>query len=56
LFEVEKHIHADVKTRSIHEQRVYGFLAERLTLPFFEYKRQAAGLRIKEVPIVFFRQ
>lgn len=52
LFEVEKRIHSDVLTRDAYQQRVYGFLAERMMNIFVAYKRQQ-GCRIKELPSVF---
>ena len=50
LFEVEKRIQKEVETRDTHQQRVYGFLAERLMTVYIALHPE---LKIKEVPIVF---
>jgi len=56
LFELEKEIQPEVATRSRYQQRTYGFLAERLTNIFFEYKKQADGIKVKEVPILYWEE
>ena len=53
LFKTEKEIHKDVLTRDNYQQRVYGFLSERLMNIFIEYKKRTAGLKVKELPILY---
>ena len=50
LFEVEKRIQKDVETRDSYQQRVYGFLSERLMTVYVALHPE---LRVKEVPVVF---
>ena len=50
LFEVEKQIQNGVSLRNDYQQRVYGFLAERLTGLFLQLNPQYA---VKEVPMLF---
>lgn len=50
LFEVEKKIQSDVLNRDSYQQRVYGFLAERLTGVFVAIHNE---LRVKHLPLVF---
>ena len=52
LFEVEKRIHNDVLTRDVYQQRVYGFLSERMMRIFVEYKKSTSNIKVKEVPIL----
>lgn len=52
LFTLEKEIQSDVEKRDGYQQRVYGFLAERLLTVYVEYKKEQ-GLRVKEVPVVY---
>lgn len=49
---LEPEICHDVEQRDSFQQRVYGFLSERLFTVFIEYKKQQ-GLKIKEVPVVY---
>ncbi len=49
---LESEICHDVEQRDSFQQRVYGFLSERLFTVFIEYKKQK-GLKIKEVPVVY---
>ena len=53
LFKVEKTISKKLEKRDKYNQRVFGFLAERLLNIFFNYKQAAHGeqLHIKEVPV-----
>ncbi|MBQ2886125.1 MAG: DUF4422 domain-containing protein [Alphaproteobacteria bacterium] len=53
LFDVEKEIHADVLKRNDYQQRVYGFLAERLLGVFIAYKQQTSNVRVLEAPMIF---
>lgn len=46
LFELEKQVQDDVLKRDIHQQRIYGFLAERLSTIYFNYKRDNENLKI----------
>lgn len=50
LFEVEKKIQPDVLSRDTYQQRVYGFLAERLTGVFIATH---PNLKVKQVPMLF---
>lgn len=50
LFEVEKQIQADVLQRDAYQQRVYGFLAERLMGVFIATHK---NLKVKQLPILF---
>lgn len=50
LFEMEKYIQADVVKRDVYQQRVYGFLAERLTGVFVALHPE---LKVKELPVIF---
>ena len=50
LFEVEKNIHHDVINRSVYQQRVYGFLSERLMGVFLSVHKE---LKVKELPLLF---
>ena len=52
LGQLEAEISQDVIKRDAFQQRVYGFLAERLLTVYVEYKKQK-GLNIKEVPVVY---
>lgn len=52
LFTLEAEIQTEVETREPYQQRVYGFLAERLFTIYVEYSRRK-GLKIKEVPVVY---
>lgn len=52
LFNVEKELTNSVFLRDNYQQRVYGFLAERLTNIYFSYL-QKNNIRIKEVPCLF---
>jgi hypothetical protein len=53
LFELENRIGKNVICREIYQQRVYGFIAERLLTIYIEYKKQVSAIKIKEVPLVF---
>ena len=53
LFKIESKIHNDVLTRETYQQRVYGFLSERLLSIFIEYKKQTSSIKIVEVPTIF---
>ena len=53
LFELEKIIQKDVIKRDAYQQRVYGFLAERLLGVFIAYKQETSNIRICEAPLVF---
>lgn len=50
LFEVEKQIQSEVLQRDTYQQRVYGFLAERLMGVFIAIHKD---LKIKQVPMLF---
>ena len=52
LFELEKDIKTELGERNIFQQRVYGFISERLLTIYVEYYRKQ-GLKIKEVPVVY---
>ena len=53
LFEVEKQIQSDVLKRDTYQQRVYGFLAERLMGVFIETHKD---LKVKQVPMLFIEE
>ena len=53
LFETEKRIQQDVLTRDDYQQRVYGFLSERLMNVFISYHSE---LKVKEVPLLFYEE
>ncbi len=53
LFAVEKQIQDDVLTRDSYQQRVYGFLSERL-MPVFVALHP--DLNVKEVPMIFIEE
>lgn len=53
LFEVKNQI--DTSNYSSYDQRVFGFLGERLTNAFI-YKSKRKGLQIKEVGIIFIKK
>ena len=53
LFELEHQIQKDVLQRTPYQQRVYGFLAERLTTVYIDYMQQTQNIKIKEVPMIF---
>ena len=53
LFEVEKIIQPDVLKRNTYQQRVYGFLAERLMGVFFSVHKE---LKVKELPLLFIEE
>ena len=50
LFDEEKIIQADVSKRNTYQQRVYGFLAERLMSVFVVCHPQ---FKIKELPMLY---
>lgn len=45
-----------LKKRNLYQQRVYGFLAERLFNVFLEHYCRGHSLRIKEVPLLFYSE
>lgn len=49
---LESEIQSEIGKREVFQQRVYGFLAERLLTVYVAYK-QTLGLKIKEVPTVY---
>lgn len=55
LFRAAAVIDPWLSLRDAYQQRVYGFLGERLLNVYVEHIRWTAGLRIKEVPILEFR-
>lgn len=55
LFRAAAVINPWLPLRDAYQQRVYGFLSERLLNVYVEHVRRTAGLRIKEVPILEFR-
>lgn len=50
LFEVEKQIQPEVLQRDVYQQRVYGFLAERLMGVFIATH---SNLKVKQLPMIF---
>ena len=56
LFEAEKLIQPTLTSRNIMQKRVYGFLAERLLNVFVRYKQETSGLKVKELPILFWEE
>ncbi len=56
LFEIlsrlEVQIQTDIEVRTPYQQRVYGFLSERLFTIYIEYHKKS-GLKVKEVPVVY---
>lgn len=53
LFNVEKEIAPSVLHRVSYQQRVYGFLAERLLKIFINYKQQTENLKVCEAPLLY---
>lgn len=53
LFEVEKIIKKDVVDRNPYQQRVFGFLSERLLGVFIEYKKETENIKVCEAPLLF---
>lgn len=49
---LEAEIQPEVEKRDVFQQRVYGFLAERLLTVYIEYKK-TLGFKVKEVPTVY---
>jgi len=49
---LEQDIQPEVETRDEFQQRVYGFLSERLLTIYVEYMKKQ-GLRVKEAPVVY---
>lgn len=49
-------IYPELAQRTSYQQRVYGFLAERLFNVFLEYYRRHHQLRIKEVPLLIYSE
>ncbi len=56
LFEMERRIQKDVEARDAYQQRAYGFLAERMTSVFMEYKTRECGWKLKEMPCLFLEE
>ena len=52
LFTLEEEISTEVLGRDSYQQRVYGFLSERLFTIYVEWKK-SQGMRVKEVPTVY---
>ncbi len=52
LFTLEAEIQSDIENRDLYQQRVYGFLSERLFTVYVEYRKNK-GLKVKEVPVVY---
>lgn len=53
LFEVEKRIQSDVLKRDVYQQRVYGFLSERMMTVYMALHPE---LKIKEMPMLFIEE
>ncbi len=53
LFALEEQIGDDIKTRDSYQQRVYGFIAERLMNVFVRYKEETARLKVAEAPLLY---
>ncbi len=53
LFELEAQIQQDVINRDSYQQRVYGFLSERLLNVFVAYKQKTSNMKIFELPTIF---
>lgn len=53
LFEVEARIHQDVLSRDAYQQRVYGFLSERMMTVYMALHPE---LKVKEVPFIYVDQ
>lgn len=53
LFEVEKRIHSQVLTRNSYQQRVYGFLSERMMNIFISYKISTTNIKVGEFPTLY---
>ena len=51
LFELEKQIQPEVLKREEYQKRVYGFLSERLTAIFINYK-QKQGIKVANAPLL----
>jgi len=51
LFEVESRI--DLSHRDVYQQRMFGFMAERLLSVYIHHCQRVQTLRIKELPVVF---
>ncbi len=56
LFEAEKAIQPTLSSRDSLQKRVYGFLSERLLNIFIKYKQETSGLKIKELPLLFWEE
>lgn len=54
LFEVEKNIKDELPLRDPYQQRALGFLGERMTKIFVDYKIRTADIKVKEMPFLFF--
>lgn len=53
LFAVEEKIHADVLLRDTYQQRVYGFLSERMMTIYMALHPE---LKVKEVPVLYIEE
>lgn len=53
LFLLEEKISADITKRDAYQQRVYGFIAERLMNVFVQYKRQTGQIKVAEAPLLY---